>query len=112
MCNYLIRTTYRFFCLRIDLETMRLLIFFFFITSGKWTNHKGRSRRFTNPEELEEERKREIQERGWRKNHRGNDDESSSEEEKPVTKGDKSNSEDESESDSESGEDSDDVSCV
>lgn len=29
MCNYLIRTTYRFFCLRIDLETMRLLIFFF-----------------------------------------------------------------------------------
>lgn len=91
---------------------MRLLIFFFFITPGKWTNHKGRSRRFTNPEELEEERKREIQERGWRKSHRGDDDESSSEEEKPVTKGDKSNSEDESESDSESDEDSDDVSFV
>ncbi|XP_025409434.1 28 kDa heat- and acid-stable phosphoprotein-like isoform X1 [Sipha flava] len=74
---------------------------------GKWTNHKGRSRKFTNPEELEEQRKREEQERRWKKNNRG-DDESSSEEEKSATKGDKSNSEDESESDSESDEDSDD----
>lgn len=78
------------------------------LLSGKWTNHKGRSRRFTNPDELEEQRKREEQERRWKSN-RG-DDESSSEEETPATKGDKSNSEDESESDSESDEDSDDVS--
>lgn len=82
--------------------------FFFVIPSGKWTNHKGRSRRFTNPDELEEQRKREEQERRW-KTARG-DEESSSEEEKPATKGDKSNSEDETESDSESDEDSDDVS--
>jgi len=81
-----------------------------FILLGKWTNHKGRSRRFTNPDELEEQRKREEQERRWKKNNRGDDEESSSEEEKPVTKGDKSNSEDESNSGSESDEDSDDVS--
>lgn len=80
----------------------------FFITTGKWTNHKGRSRRFTNPDELEEQRKRDEQERRWRKNN-GGDDESSSEEEAPATKGDKSNSEDETESGSESDEDSDDV---
>jgi len=73
---------------------------------GKWTNHKGRSRRFTNPEELEEQRKREELERRWKSN-RG-EDESSSEEEKPATKGDKSDSDDESESGSESDEDSDD----
>lgn len=77
---------------------------------GKWTNHKGRSRRFTNPDELEEQRKREEQERRWKSN-RG-DEESSSEEEKPATKGDKSSSEDESESESESDEDSDDVSSI
>lgn len=75
---------------------------------GKWTNHKGRSRRFTNPEELEEQRKREEQERRWKKNNRGDDESSSEEEEKPATKGDKSNSEDETESESESEEESDD----
>lgn len=88
--------------------TLQNNAFFVFLLSGKWTNHKGRSRRFTNPEELEEQRKREEQERRWKKNN-GGDEESSSEEEKPVTKGDKSNSEDESESGSESDEDSDDV---
>lgn len=82
-------------------------MFFALSRLGKWTNHKGRSRRFTNPDELEEQRKRDEQERRWRSN-RG-EDESSSEEEKPVTKGDKSNSEDETESGSESDEDSDDV---
>lgn len=34
--------------------------------AGKYTNHKGRNRRFTNPEELEEQRKREEKERQWR----------------------------------------------
>ncbi|VVC42091.1 Hypothetical protein CINCED_3A014105 [Cinara cedri] len=74
---------------------------------GKWTNHKGRSRRFTNPDELEEQRKREEQEKSLRRNNRGVD-ESSSEDEKLATKGDKSNNEDETESESESDEDSDD----
>lgn len=78
--------------------------------SGKWTNHKGRSRRFTNPDELEEQRKREEKERSWKTARGGDDDDESSEEEKPATKGDKSNSEDESDSESESDEDSDDVS--
>lgn len=34
--------------------------------TGKYTNHKGRNRRFTNPEELEEQRRREEKERRWR----------------------------------------------
>lgn len=34
---------------------------------GKFTNHKGRNRRFTNPEELEEERKKDELKRQWRK---------------------------------------------
>lgn len=92
-------------------ETKRVVCTpFGFVPPGKWTNHKGRNRRFTNPDELEEQRKREEQERRW-KTARG-DDESSSDEEKPATKGDKSNSEDESDSESESDEDSDDVSSV
>ncbi|KRT81563.1 hypothetical protein AMK59_6122 [Oryctes borbonicus] len=33
---------------------------------GKHINHKGRNRRFTNPEELEEERRREEQARKWK----------------------------------------------
>ena len=40
--------------------------FFTLIITGKWTNHKGRNRRFTNPEELEEERKREEERKQWR----------------------------------------------
>jgi len=36
--------------------------------SGKWSGHKGKSRRFTNPDELEEERKRDEKERAWRVN--------------------------------------------
>ncbi|XP_063223634.1 28 kDa heat- and acid-stable phosphoprotein-like isoform X2 [Bacillus rossius redtenbacheri] len=43
---------------------------------GKYTNHKGKSRRFTNPEEIEEQMKREEKERKWRE-ERG--DESSDE---------------------------------
>lgn len=41
---------------------------FFFCTTEKFANHKGRNRRFTNPEELEEQRKREENERQWRVN--------------------------------------------
>lgn len=33
---------------------------------GKWVNHKGRNRRFTNPDELEQERIREQKEKTWR----------------------------------------------
>jgi len=72
---------------------------------GKYTNHKGRNRRFTNPEELEEQRKREEKERKWRA-ERG--EESSSEEEEEAAAGDKdkagSESEASSETESESGE--------
>lgn len=34
---------------------------FFFNFTGKYTNHKGRNRKFTSPEELEEQRKQEEQ---------------------------------------------------
>jgi hypothetical protein len=33
---------------------------------GKYINHKGKNRRFTNPEEIEEQMKREEKERKWR----------------------------------------------
>lgn len=33
---------------------------------GKFVNHKGKHRSFTNPDELEEQRKREEKERQWR----------------------------------------------
>ncbi|KAG7210425.1 hypothetical protein KM043_011957 [Ampulex compressa] len=45
---------------------------------GKFVNHKGRSRHFTNPEELEEQRRQEEKKLQWRKNC---DDYSSSDEE-------------------------------
>ncbi|KAL0279534.1 UNVERIFIED_CONTAM: hypothetical protein PYX00_001065 [Menopon gallinae] len=71
---------------------------------GKWTNHKGRNRRFTNPEELEEERRREEEQKRdeerkqWRK---GNASDSDSE---GGAEGDKrrGSSSDESESDDDS----------
>lgn len=53
---------------------------YFSINVGKFTNHKGRNRRFTNPEELEEQRRKEEQERKWRKD-RGESSESEDEEE-------------------------------
>lgn len=34
--------------------------------SGKFVNHKGRNRHFTNPEELEEQRRAEEEKRRWR----------------------------------------------
>jgi len=36
------------------------------LTLGKYTNHKGKNRRFTNPEEIEEQMRREEKERKWR----------------------------------------------
>lgn len=62
---------------------------------GKYTNHKGKHRRFTNPEEIEEQMKREEKERKWRE-ERG--DASSSEEEGEA----KAKGEEESESESSS----------
>ncbi|XP_045448469.1 28 kDa heat- and acid-stable phosphoprotein-like [Melitaea cinxia] len=61
---------------------------------GKYTNHKGRNRKFTSPEELEEQRKQEENKQKWRKEH---GDISSSDEE---SEGNKSGSEsDDSDSD-------------
>lgn len=37
-----------------------------FLITAKFTNHKGRNRRFTNPEELEKERVKEEKEKTWR----------------------------------------------
>lgn len=34
--------------------------------AGKFVNHKGRNRHFTNPEELEEQRRQEEEKRKWR----------------------------------------------
>ncbi|KAF9824664.1 hypothetical protein SFRURICE_004121 [Spodoptera frugiperda] len=62
---------------------------------GKFTNHKGRNRKFTSPEELEEQRKQEEQKQKWRKEH---GKESSSEEESEEEKS-GSGSEEESDSD-------------
>ncbi|XP_026724981.1 28 kDa heat- and acid-stable phosphoprotein [Trichoplusia ni] len=62
---------------------------------GKFTNHKGRNRKFTSPEELEEQRKQEEQKQRWRKEH---GKESSSEEESEEEKS-GSGSDDDSDSD-------------
>lgn len=107
----------RFFRGSRPVERVHLISLFFCFShcrfeSGKWTNHKGRSRKFTNPDELEEQRKREEKERKWKTARGGDDDDDdeSSEDEKPTAKGDKSNS-DESGSETESDHDSDDVSA-
>jgi len=34
--------------------------------TGKFVNHKGRNRHFTNPEELEEQRRQEEEKQQWR----------------------------------------------
>ncbi|KAF7285926.1 hypothetical protein GWI33_008899 [Rhynchophorus ferrugineus] len=62
---------------------------------GKFSNHKGRSRRFTNPEELEEERKKEEQKKKWRQQH-GDESSEESEDDKKISE--------ESDSDEESSE--------
>ncbi|XP_058054775.1 28 kDa heat- and acid-stable phosphoprotein [Anopheles bellator] len=38
---------------------------------GKYVNHKGRNRNFTNPEELEAQRKKDEEEKKWRKTREG-----------------------------------------
>ncbi|CAH0723389.1 unnamed protein product, partial [Brenthis ino] len=58
---------------------------------GKYTNHKGRNRKFTSPEELEEQRKQEEQKQKWRKEH---GDVSSSEEDSEGNKSGSDNSDD------------------
>ncbi|XP_075230960.1 28 kDa heat- and acid-stable phosphoprotein-like [Lycorma delicatula] len=65
---------------------------------GRFLNHKGKNRRFTNPEELEEQRRREEKERQWRQ-ERG--EESSSEEEEAGDKEKNKSSSSDSESESE-----------
>lgn len=64
---------------------------------GKYVNHKGRSRHFTSPEELEQERKKEEAKK-WRKKQQGKDDEdeeSGSEEEEGSGENEESGSEEE-----------------
>lgn len=65
---------------------------------GKYLNHKGRNRKFTSPEELEEQRKQDELKRRWRQEH---GDEESSEEDEGKKSGSGSDSE-ESDSDDES----------
>lgn len=62
---------------------------------GKFTNHKGRNRKFTSPEELEEQRKQEELKQKWRKEH-GQEESSESESEQEKSG---SGSSDESDSD-------------
>ncbi|XP_022185405.2 28 kDa heat- and acid-stable phosphoprotein [Nilaparvata lugens] len=73
---------------------------------GKYQNHKGKNRRFTNPEELEEQRKREEKERQWRQTHGEESSSDEEEEDGAAAKKDltKSSGSSESESESESDE--------
>ncbi|CAG2059752.1 unnamed protein product [Timema podura] len=73
------------------------------VNVGKYTNHKGKNRRFTNPEEIEEQMRREEKERKWRE-ERG-DASSSEEEASGTTKAKKTHSSSESESSEEESED-------
>lgn len=43
-----------------------IYLFIFVFLLGKFVNHKGRNRHFTNPEELEEQRRQEEEKRQWR----------------------------------------------
>ncbi|XP_003708272.1 uncharacterized protein LOC100878274 [Megachile rotundata] len=77
---------------------------------GKFVSHKGRNRHFTNPEELEEQRRQEEKKLQWRKNK--DEDSSSDEDDEPKARGggvrskhlsaSETDSESESDSDSES----------
>jgi len=69
---------------------------------GKYTNHKGRSRRFTNPEELEEERKKEELKKKWRQQHGDESSSEESEEEKKINE-ESGSEEEESSGDEEAG---------
>lgn len=74
---------------------------------GKYVSYKGRSRHFTNPEELEEQRRQEEKKLQWRKN-KGKDSSSDEEEDEPKAQGESvkshssSGTDNESDSDSES----------
>ncbi|XP_065226419.1 28 kDa heat- and acid-stable phosphoprotein-like isoform X2 [Planococcus citri] len=64
---------------------------------SKFTNHKGRNRRFTNPDELERERLKEEKEKSWRAKNRDlppSESEESDEEENEEGSGDESDSSD------------------
>lgn len=67
---------------------------------AKFTNHKGRNRRFTNPEELEKERVKEEKEKTWRAKNRDlpPSESEESEEENEEESGDESDTSDEDES--------------
>lgn len=67
---------------------------------GKFVNHKGKHRSFTNPDELEEQRKREEKERQWRA-ERGEVTSSEEEEDDEKKGSDESDSEEESSSEEE-----------
>lgn len=45
--------------------SLYFLYVYFLLFTGKFSNHKGRHRRFTNPEELEEQRKEEEKKRRY-----------------------------------------------
>ncbi|KAK0083316.1 hypothetical protein PV325_008998 [Microctonus aethiopoides] len=67
---------------------------------GKFVNHKGRNRHFTNPEELEEQRRQDEERRKWRQAK--GEDISSEEEEEPKASSTKAKNHDASDSGSES----------
>nr|CAD7448573.1 unnamed protein product [Timema bartmani] len=87
----------------VDVGGVWALVFTFGEDEGKYTNHKGKNRRFTNPEEIEEQMRREEKERKWRE-ERG-DASSSEEEASGTTKAKKTHSSSESESSEEESED-------
>ncbi|KAH0947289.1 hypothetical protein HN011_001874 [Eciton burchellii] len=52
---------------------------------GKFVNHKGRNRHFTNPEELEEQRRQELEKQQWRKNKEQDDSSEEEDSDEPKT---------------------------
>ncbi|XP_041978439.1 28 kDa heat- and acid-stable phosphoprotein-like [Aricia agestis] len=61
---------------------------------GKYTNHKGRNRKFTSPEELEEQRKQEELKQKWRKEHGDETSSDESDEDKSGSGSEESDSDD------------------
>lgn len=57
---------------------------FYLHFAGKYVNHKGRNRHFTDVEELEQERKK-AEQKKWRKKQEGADEEESSSEEEEAS---------------------------
>ncbi|CAD6235453.1 GSCOCG00007907001-RA-CDS [Cotesia congregata] len=73
---------------------------------GKFVNHKGRNRHFTNPEELEEQRRQDEARKKWRQN-KEHSDESSDDDEDPKASSATSKNPDASSEDSDSESDGD-----